>query len=87
MCEMNNFSDAYSFLNVDLSTKGNGGASMSHSFEFLNGNPFASSNSSLTMPAGALREVLCLYHIQIQLKKKSEYNSFGSIQNSESEIL
>ena len=85
MCEMNNFSDAYSFLNVDLSTKGNGGTSMSHSFEFLNGNPFDSSSSSLSMPAGAPSRSSMPVSYSNPTQEKSEYNSFGSIQNSETE--
>jgi len=86
MCEMNNFSDAYSFLNVDLSTKGNGGASMSHSFDFLNGAPSASSNS-LDMPAGAPSRSSMPVSYSNSSNEKSDYNSFGSIQNSESEDL
>ena len=35
--EMNAFSDAYSFLGVDTSAKGNGGMSMVHNFETLDG--------------------------------------------------
>ena len=84
MCEMNNFSDAYSFLNVDLSTKGNGGASMSHSFDFLNGPPSTASNS-LDMPAGAPSR--SSMPVSYSSNEKSDYNSFGSIQNSESEDL
>jgi hypothetical protein len=36
--EMSNFSDPYSFLGIDTSAQGNGGDSMNHCFEFLNGN-------------------------------------------------
>lgn len=33
--EMSNFSDPYSFLGIDTSAQGDGGATMNHSFEFL----------------------------------------------------
>lgn len=44
--EMNAFSDSYSFLGVDTSAQGDGGMSMVHNFETLNG------TSGDTLPSG-----------------------------------
>jgi len=93
-CEMSNFSDNYSFLNIDTSTKGNGGLTMIHNFESIQPNENISQPGSLTMPAGApsCQSQPTNYNTPMQQNSfnnnNNNNNNYGSIQISEkSDIL
>ena len=88
-CEMNSFSDAYSFIDIDTSTKGNGGTSMVHNFELLNGSPNNSKNiignSSMNMPGGSPSSPSMPVSYASPTQSVSNYDSYGAIQNSETQ--
>lgn len=84
--EMNAFSDMYSFLNIDTSTKGDGGLSMKHSFESINDNEQLIGHGQ--MPGGAPARQSIPVEYQNPMKSSFNNEGFGSIQMSEkSDIL
>jgi hypothetical protein len=49
-CEMGGFKDNYSFLDADTSSSGNGGHSIMHNFEYLNGQGSIGTRESASIP-------------------------------------
>ena len=92
--EMSNFSDNYSFLDIDTSTKGNGGLSMIHNFESINPTDNIVPPGQLTMPGGSpsCQSQPTNYKNPMQNSfnnnNNNNNNNYGSIQVSEkSDIL
>ena len=84
--EMNSFSDGYSFIDIDTSTKGNGGTSMVHNFELLNNNSRnITGNSSMNMPGGSPSSPSMPVSYASPTQSVSNYDSYGAIQNSENQ--
>ena len=82
--EMSAFSDGYSFLGIDTSAEGNGGMSMIHNFETLNGdNLNAAVNGS--MPGGAPCRGSMPVQYNNPISDPKGGGSYGSIQTSEKE--
>lgn len=79
--EMNNFSDMYSFLDIDTSTQGNGGISMAHNFELLS-DPHNSS-STQAMPGGAPSRPSFPIQYDTPMRDGNVSSEFGSIQVSD----
>lgn len=85
--EMNAFSDMYSFLDIDTSTKGNGGLSMKHSFEAINENE-QQIGPGQGHTGGAPANPSIPVEYQNPLKSSFNNEGFGNIQMSEkSDIL
>lgn len=80
-CEMGMFSDNYSFLNADTSTKGNGGNSIMHNFERLGGDTFQNSNGHMSNPPGAPSAPSAPTTYGAPMTGDSQY---GTLQNKES---
>lgn len=80
--EMNNFSDPYSFIDIDTSAKGNGGIAMLHNFE-----PLFTSTQHLQnhIPGGAPGKSSMPVSYVAPTQSKSNFNSYGEIQTSEKE--
>tara|TARA_Y100000389_G_scaffold187118_1_gene208206 strand:- start:2431 stop:3096 length:666 start_codon:yes stop_codon:yes gene_type:complete len=79
--EMNNFSDKYSFLDIDTSTQGNGGMSMVHNFELLGKEH--NTTCKQTMPGGAPARPSFPTQYDTPMKNGNVTSDFGSIQTSE----
>tara|TARA_Y100000389_G_C17318082_1_gene441579 strand:- start:342 stop:920 length:579 start_codon:yes stop_codon:yes gene_type:complete len=78
--EMSNFSDPYSFIDIDTSAKGNGGTAMLHSFEPLIG---PTQVSRQNMPGGAPGAPSMPVSYAAPGQSQSNFNSYGQLQNSE----
>lgn len=78
--EMNNFSDPYSFIDIDTSAKGNGGTAMLHSFEPLTG---PTQVARQNIPGGAPGAPSMPVSYATPTQSQSNFNSYGQIQNSE----
>lgn len=78
--EMSNFSDPYSFIDIDTSAKGNGGTAMLHNFE-----PLMSSTqvSQQNMPGGAPGAPSMPVSYAAPTQSQSNFNSYGQLQNTE----
>ena len=80
--EMNAFSDSYSFIDIDTSTKGDGGMSMIHNFETLSGNG-ANIPGSIMAPGGAPSNPSMPVQYGNPITNPVGNNGFGNIQLSE----
>lgn len=77
--EMSSFSDMYSFIGIDGSAEGDGGMSMVHNFETLNG---CTANIPGSAPGGAPGRGSMPVQYENPVANPSGNSSYGSIQQS-----
>jgi len=86
--EMNAFSDMYSFLGVDTSAKGDGGMSMVHNFETLNGTGGETLPSGMSPGGAPSNPSMPVQYGNPVTDAVNSTSGYGSIQQSEkSDIL